>query len=170
MSLVTIRRLRAVKRLRAERAEQEQRCAQARFVQAEAAVTAARQVLAEWVEEMPCRSAAIYDAAIGRDLDRDGLEDLRRRVVALSEHRRVLEHRVAEAAAAARKAHEAVRAAAAALAAARRAVGKFDELVEVLQRADRLEADRREDAELEEAAERNARASEEDGDDPAWAA
>ena len=157
MSLHIVRRLREVKRLRADRAEQELRRARARLAQAEAAVAEARRVLAEWVAELPRRVAAIYDAAIGQILDRDGLDELNRRVIALSEHRCLLEHRVQEAEAAARQARDRVTAAAAAAARAQRAVGKFDDLVEVLRQVDRLESERREDAELEEAAESAAR-------------
>jgi hypothetical protein len=170
MSLETVRQLRQVKRLRADRAEQALRRARAGLAQAEAAVGEAKRVLGEWIAEMPRRAAAIYDAAIGdaaagQTLDREGLEGLKRKVIALSEHRLVLERRVQEAVAAARQAQDGVTAAEAEALKARRVLGKFDELVEVLRRAEFLEAERREDAEMEEASENAGQREEEDADD-----
>jgi type III secretion protein O len=170
MSLQIIRRLREVKRLRADRAEQELRRARARLTQAEAAVAEARRVLAAWIEEMPRRTAAIYDAVIGKELDLEDLDELKRRVIALSEQQRLLEHRVQEMEGDARKARDGVTTAEANMTKARRALGKFDELVEVLRKAELIETEKREDAELEEAAEQAAQRAEEDQDDLDWAA
>jgi type III secretion protein O len=166
MSLPVVRSLRRVKQLRADRAEQEMRRARALAVQAEGAVAEAKRRLAEWIEEMPRRSAALYDEVLGTQLDRDGLEALNRRVVALSEHRQLLEHRVKEAEKALQEARAAAAKAEAHFAAAQRAVSKFDELIEVLRKAAVLEAERKEDSELEEAAETRRREAA-DGED--WA-
>lgn len=165
MSTAMVKRLHQVKELRAGRAEQDLRRARALLAQAESGVAEARRALDDWVEEMPRRSDGIYAAAIGQQLNVDQLEALNRSIVALAEHRRVLEHRVEEAGKAVKAARDGVTAAERALAEAERAVGKFTELVEVLRRADLLEQERREDAELEEAAERAARAAEEAPDE-----
>jgi len=170
MNVQTIKRLRDIKQLRADRAEQELRRARACLAQAEAAVAEARRVLAAWVEDMPRRIAAIYDAAIGKELGLEDLDELNHRVIALSERRRLLEHRVQEAEGERREAKEGVAKAEAGMTKARRALGKFQELVEVLRKAELLETEKREDTELEEAAEQIAQRAEENHDDFDWAA
>lgn len=154
MSLVVVRNLRRVKQLRANRAEQDLVRARACATQAENALAAGRQALRHWIEDMPRRTDAIYADAVGQVLDRDGLDALAARVVALRERRQALELRCKEQEAAVQAARAALEAAARAAALAQRALRKFDELVDTLQRAAVLEAERREDAELEEAAER----------------
>jgi len=167
MSLSVIRRVRDVKRLRADRAEQTYRRARAFLAQAEGAVAEGRRVLAAWIEDQPTKIAAIYEPAIGAELDLKDLDTLKRRVIALSEHRLLLEHRVRDLEGAARQAKERMQEAAESQAKARRGVDKFNELTEVLRKAEVLETERREDAELEELAEQLAQRAEEDfdGDD-----
>ena len=169
MNLDVVRQVHRVKMLHANRAEQEQRARKAALEAALAAAESARRELAGWREEMPRRQAAIYDAIIGKAVALDELEVCKARVADLREHERLLEARLAEAEQAARAAAEALDAAVARLDHARRAVTKFEDVVAALRRLAALESERKEDAELEEAAEvgyrsGNAADGEEDGD------
>lgn len=153
MNLDVVRQVHRVKTLHADRAEQEQRARKAALEAALAAADAARRELAGWREEMPRRQAAIYDSIIGKVVGLDALETCKARVADLREHERLLESRLSEAEQAARAATEALDAATARLDQARRAVTKFEDLVAALRRVAALEAERKEDSELEEAAE-----------------
>jgi type III secretion protein O len=165
VKLDVVRQLQRVKMLHADRAEQEERARRAALDAAVAGVETAREALAAWREEMPRRLAAIYDAVIGRIVTLEELDACKARALELRAHEAVLAQRVTEAEAAAKKALEALQAARARLDAARRAVTKFDDLVATLRASALAEAERKEDSELEEAAETGHRGRAEDAED-----
>ncbi|CCB66682.1 YscO family type III secretion system apparatus protein [Hyphomicrobium sp. MC1] len=165
MKLAVIRQVQRVKVLQADRAEQEERARRAGLEAAAAAVETARANLERWREEMPRREAAIYDAIIGKLVDLEALDACKARVVELREHEALLAKRLQDAEGAATAAREALEFASQKLAHARRAVSKFDELVATLRAAELLDAEAKEDAELEEAAEAGHRVSKEGNED-----
>jgi type III secretion protein O len=170
MNADVIRPLLRIKTLRADRAEDEHRQRRAVYNAALAAAETAQQTLEEWRADMPRKEAAIYDEVIGRVVDLEALDAVQERLVQLREHERLLQQRVIDAQAAARDALKAADEAAALSAQARRNVSKFEEIVDMLRRADLAEAERREDLELEEfakAAGSNG-ADDESGDGDEW--
>jgi type III secretion protein O len=154
MNLALSRELRRVKRLHADRAEEEARSRRVALEAAIAAATAAYETLQDWRADMPRKTAAIYATVIGQVVPRGALEEVTQRALALREHEQLLETRLLEARKAVKTAEEARAASEVALQAARRKLQKFDDIVETLQQLALIEAERREDAELEEAAER----------------
>lgn len=150
MNADTIRPLLRIKTLRADRAEDEARRRRAAYHVALAAVETAQRTVEEWRADMPRKQAAIYDEVIGRVVNLEALDDVQERLVQLREHERLLQERVAEAQQAARDAGKAADEAAAISAQARRNVSKFEEIVDMLRRANLAEAEHREDLELEE--------------------
>lgn len=160
MKLDVIRQVQRVKTVQADRAEQEERARRTALEAAARAVETARATLLDWREEMPRRETAIYDTVIGKLVDLDALDMCKARVVELRAQETLLAERLSETEAAASAARDALDVAHRALAHARRAVTKFDDLVGVLKAAALLEAEAREDAELEESAEVGHRAGE----------
>lgn len=165
MRLAIIRQIHRVKALQADRAEQEERARRAALEAAATAVETARSTLESWREEMPRRQAAIYDAIIGQLVSLEELEACKARVAELRVHETLLADRLREAEVAAKAAREALEEASQKLALARRAVSKFDDLVATLKAAELVEAEAKEDAELEEAAEVGHRAGKGEAED-----
>lgn len=170
MNADVIQPLLRIKKLRADRAEDEHRLQVARYNAALAEVETANRTLAEWRSDMPCKEAAIYDEIIGRLVDLDALDAVRQQVVQLREHERLLQQRLLDQQEAARAAGKVADEAAATAARARRDVSKFEEVVHTLQLASLAEAERREDLELEEFARASGAwdADEDSGDKDEW--
>jgi type III secretion protein O len=153
MNLAVVRELRRVKRLRADRAEEELRRRRAALAAATEAAAEAARVLTEWRAEMPRQQATIYATVIGRVVDAEALATVKARINALRDHEVLLRERLEEAQKGVQTAETDVRIALANSQEARRTLAKFDDLVTALQRNEALLAERREDSELEEAVE-----------------
>ena len=164
MNLAIGGQLLRIKMFRRERAEQEQRARLAAMQAAMAVVATASGALAAWRVERPRREEALYDALIGRIVRSAEMEGVRIDVVLLRDRERLLEQRLGEAEAAARKAREARAAADAAALHAQRQVGKFEELLEPIRAAALAEAERLADLELEDFATRSETDDTEPGD------
>lgn len=170
MNIDIVRQLLRIKTLRADRAEDGYRRQLAIRAAAIAAAEEASRLLEEWRADLPRKEAAVYDTVIGHVVDLQALDDMKARIVALREHTQLLETRLGEAREKVRAADKALQDAAAVLAQARRDVSKFEEIVTMLRHAHLMEAERREDLEMEEFARPrdDADTLEQEGDDNGW--